>query len=81
MRERRKEERRDVDAVDAVDAVHESPESPDLAMALPATPLMDTEPVRSVERPKAAPREPQAVHLEEAEVDMDSLKHIMSLRC
>lgn len=66
--------------MDAVDAVHESPESPDLAMALPATPLMDTEPVRSVERPKAAPREPQA-DLEEAEVDMDSLKHIMSLRC
>ena len=61
-------ERRDVDAVDAV---HESPESPDLAMALPATPLMDTEPVRSVERPKAAPREPQAVHLEKAEVDME----------
>lgn len=53
-------------------------------MALPATPLMDTEPVRSVERPKAAPPEPQAVHLEKAEVDMDSLKHIidiMSLRC
>ena len=51
-------------------------------MALPAKPLMDTEPVQSVERPKAALRELQAVHLE-AEVGMDSLKqrHCHAIDC
>ena len=67
-----------------MDAVHESPQSPDSTMALPATlRLMDTpseaEPVR-FERPKAALQEPQAVHLEKAEVGADSLKHNMLLR-